>query len=427
MAKVVEIHGREILDSRGMPTVEVEVRLECGRSACASVPSGASTGTHEAVELRDGEAGRYLGRGVRTAVGNVDKIISPALMGLDPLDQRLIDGTLIDLDGTAQKKRLGANAMLAVSLAVARAAAMSLDLPLWRYLGGPGVHLMPLPLLNVVNGGAHANNNLEIQEFMIIPHGADSFAEALRMGAETYQALKKKLAGLGRSTGVGDEGGFSAGFSGHDEALDLLVDAICAAGFTAGEDISIGLDVAASELTAEGGYLFGNGRQVSGAEELIAIYEDLCRRYPIISLEDGLAEDDWQGWVSLTTRLGGKIQLVGDDLFVTNGVRLRTGMDIGAANAVLVKPNQIGTLTETLDVIDQARRGGYNTIISHRSGETDDSFIADLAVATGAGQIKCGAPRGMDRLSKYNRLLSIEEALGGRSAFAGACAAAPRK
>jgi len=415
----LKVHGREILDSRGFPTVEAEVKLDCGIVAHASVPSGASTGTYESVELRDGDRGRYIGKGVRTAVGNINETISPALEGLDPLKQKLVDETLIKIDGTLHKRRLGANAMLAASLAVARAAAFSLNLPLWRYLGGLSAHLMPTPMMNVVNGGAHANNNLSIQEFMIIPHGAPTFADALRMGSETYQALKKTLIGFNRPTGVGDEGGFSTDFRDQTEVLDFLVTAIRDAGFTPGEQISIGLDIAANEFAKNGFYQLNGSDYRYTSGELIDMYELLCSKYPIISIEDGLAEDDWQGWVSLTKRLGGKIQLVGDDLFVTHKDRLRMGMERGCANAVLIKPNQIGTLTETLDVFDLARRGGYRTIISHRSGETDDSFIADLAVATGAGQIKSGAPRGMDRLTKYNRLLRIEESLGEYSIFAG--------
>lgn len=418
MSRITKVHGREILDSRGTPTVEVEITLGSGIAARASVPSGASTGTYEAVELRDGDPGRYLGKGVRTAVRNVNNQIAEALVNLDPLRQRLVDETLIEIDGTLHKKRLGANAMLATSLAVARAAAFSLNLPLWRYLGGLSAHLMPTPLMNIVNGGAHANNNLSIQEFLIIPHGADSFAEALRMGAETYHALKKILLRFGRSTGTGDEGGFSTNFRDQTEVLDFIITAIRDAGYKPGVHISLGLDVAASEFSNNGSYQFSGNSYRYTSGELIDMYELLCSKYPIISIEDGLAEDDWQGWVALTKRLGDKIQLIGDDLFVTHKDRLRLGMERGAANAVLIKPNQIGTLTETLEVFDMARRGGYRTIISHRSGETDDSFIADLAVATGAGQIKSGAPSGMDRLTKYNRLLRIEESLGEYSIFA---------
>lgn len=419
MSGIVNVHGREILDSRGFPTVEVEVTLDCGVTAKASVPSGASTGTYESTELRDGDSHRYLGKGVLKAVSNVNETISPALAGFDPLRQKRVDETLIDIDGTLNKKRLGANAMLATSLAVARAAAFSLNLPLWRYLGGLNAHLMPTPMMNIVNGGAHANNNLNIQEFLIIPHGAPNFAEAVRMCSETYQALKKVLIRFNRSTGIGDEGGFSTDFRDQAEVLDFIVTAIRDAGYEPGAQIAIGLDVAASEFAKNSCYQFRGSDYNYTSGELIDMYELLCAKYPIISIEDGLAEDDWQGWVSLTKRLGHKIQLIGDDLFVTHKDRLRMGIERGAANAVLIKPNQIGTLTETLDVFDMARRGGYRTIISHRSGETDDSFIADLAVATGAGQIKSGAPRGMDRLTKYNRLLRIEELLGEYSLFAG--------
>lgn len=420
MAHIANIHGREILDSRGFPTVEVEVSLDCGVSAKASVPSGASKGTYESKELRDGDNSRYLGKGVLCAVANVNETIAPALAGYDPLRQKLVDETLLSIDGTLQKKRLGANAMLATSLAVARAAAFSLNLPLWRYLGGLNAHLMPTPMMNIVNGGAHANNNLNIQEFLIIPHGAHSFGEALRMCSETYHALKKVLIRFHRSTGIGDEGGFSTDFRDQSEVLDFIVTAIRDAGYEPGDQIAIGLDVAASEFAVNNAsYQFSGSDYRYTSGELIDMYELLCAKYPIISIEDGLAEDDWQGWTVLTKRLGGKVQLIGDDLFVTHKDRLYMGMERGAANAVLIKPNQIGTLTETLDVFDLASRGGYKTIISHRSGETEDSFIADLAVATGAGQIKSGAPRGMDRLTKYNRLLRIEEALGEYSKFAG--------
>lgn len=419
LSRIIGVHGREILDSRGFPTVEVEVALDSGVTAKASVPSGASMGTYEAAELRDGETHRYLGKGVRGAVDNVNQPIAEALTGLDPLRQKLVDERLIQIDGTLHKKRLGANAILAASLAVARAAAFSLNLPLWRYLGGLSAHLMPTPLMNIVNGGAHANNNLSIQEFLIIPHGAENFAEALRMGSETYHALKKILLRFKRSTGIGDEGGFSTDFRDQTEVLDFIITAIRDAGYEPGIHISLGLDVAANGFADNGAYQFSGSSYRYTSGELIDMYELLCSKYPIISIEDGLAEDDWQGWIALTRRLGDKIQLIGDDLFVTHKDRLRIGLERGAANAVLIKPNQIGTLTETLDVFDIARRAGYRTIISHRSGETDDSFIADLAVATGAGQVKSGAPRGMGRLTKYNRLLRIEESLGEYSVFAG--------
>ncbi len=419
LSSIVNVHGREILDSRGFPTVEVEVTLDSGIVGQASVPSGASTGTYESYELRDGDNGRYMGRGVQKAVRNINEVIALEIRGFDPLEQDLIDSALIALDGTLQKKRLGANAILGTSLATARAAANSLGIPLWRYLGGLNADLLPTPLMNVINGGMHANNNLNIQEFLIIPYGAQSFAEALRMGAETYHSLKKILIKYNKTTGTGDEGGFSCDFRDQEEALDLLVMAISDAGYQPGHQISIGLDIAANQFCSDGGYKFPGSDYKYTSGELIDIYELLCSKYPIISIEDGLSEDDWQGWTAMTERLSGKIQLIGDDLFVTHKDRLLIGMEKKAANAVLVKPNQIGTLSEVLSVVDIARRGGYRTIISHRSGETADSFIADLAVATGAGQIKAGAPRGMDRLSKYNRLLRIEESIQGRSQFAG--------
>jgi len=397
----------------------VEVTLDSGIVGKASIPSGASTGTYEAHELRDGDSGRYMGKGVLKAVQNIKEIISPALKGMDPLKQDHIDKALIELDGTLQKKRLGANAILGVSLATARTAAYSKELPLWRYLGGLNANLMPVPLMNVINGGTHANNNLNIQEFLIIPHGAPSFTEALRMGAETYHALSRILAKYGKSTGTGDEGGFASDFRDQEEVLDFLLMAIRSAGYQPGKEISIGLDIAANQFYSKGAYQFHGSDYKYTANELIDIYELMCDKYPIISIEDGLAEDDWQGWIDMTKRLSGRIQLIGDDIFVTHTDRLQLGIDRGAANAVLVKPNQVGTLTETLKLVEMARRGGYRTIISHRSGETADNFIADLAVATGAGQIKAGAPRGIERLRKYNRLIRIEESLEGRSHFAG--------
>ncbi|MCC8056954.1 phosphopyruvate hydratase [Cloacibacillus sp.] len=419
MSRIESIHAREILDSRGFPTVEVEVRLDSGTMGGASVPCGASTGTYEAFEMRDKDNGRYRGRGVLDAVKNINEVIAPALKGLNPAEQALVDNTMIELDGTLHKIRLGANATLGVSLAVARAAANDLVVPLWRYLGGLNADLMPVPMMNVINGGVHADNNLNIQEFLIIPHGAPSFAESLHMGTETYHALKDILARTGKPTGTGDEGGFSCDFRDPDEVLETLMLAISEAGYQPGRDISIGLDVAASQFAVEGAYQFPGSNCRFTACELIDMYENLCAKYPVISIEDGLAEDDWQGWVSLTERLGKKIELIGDDLFVTHKDRLRLGIEKHAANAVLIKPNQIGTLTETLNVCEMALRAGYNRIISHRSGETSDSFIADLSVATGAGQIKAGAPRGMERVRKYNRLIRIEEALAGRSEFAG--------
>ncbi|MDO5115941.1 MAG: phosphopyruvate hydratase [Synergistaceae bacterium] len=419
MSYIEKIHAREILDSRGYPTVEAEVRLNSGTLGMASAPCGASTGSYEATELRDGDSGRYSGRGVLNAVKIVNEVIAPALKGLDPTEQALVDNTMIELDGTLHKRRLGANAMLAVSLAVARAAANELVVPLWRYLGGLSADLMPVPMMNVINGGVHSNNNLNIQEFLIIPHNAPSFAESLRMGAETYHTLKKILERGGKFTGTGDEGGFACDFRDTDKVFLTLMQAISEAGYQPGVDISIGLDVAATQFLSDGSYCFPGSDCRFTSGELIDMYENICAKYPVISIEDGLAEDDWQGWVSLTERLGDKVQLIGDDLFVTHKERLKIGIEKRAANAVLIKPNQIGTLTETLNVAEMALRAGYSRIISHRSGETSDSFISDLAVATGAGQIKAGAPRGMDRVRKYNRLIRIEEALGGRSEFAG--------
>lgn len=419
MYRIANVHAREVLDSRGYPTVEAEVTLDSGVIGRASVPSGSSTGTYEAHELRDGDTGRYMGKGVQKAVQNIREVVSPALKGMDPSEQDQIDGALIQIDGTLHKKRLGANATLAVSLASARTAAYSKGISLWRHLGGLSANLLPTPLMNVVNGGTHANNNLNIQEFLLIPHGAPSFAEALRMGAETYHSLGRILSRYGKSTGVGDEGGYASDFRDQEEVLDFMVMAIRNAGYQPGKEISIGLDVAASQFYSKGSYQFRGCDFKYTAGDLIDIYELMCEKYPILSIEDGLAEDDWQGWASMTQRLSGRVQLIGDDIFVTHTDRLRLGMEMGAANAVLVKPNQIGTLTETLKLIDMARRGGYKVIISHRSGETADSFIADLAVATCAGQIKSGAPRGIERLRKYNRLMRIEESLQGRSQFAG--------
>ncbi len=419
MSLIAKVHAREILNSRGYPTVEVDVTLESGVMGQASVPTGASIGTYEAYDLRDGDAGRYRGKGVLKAVDNINKFIDPMLKGMDPLEQVLIDESLIHLDGTLHKTRLGANAVLAVSLAVARAAAHSMNMPLWRYLGGLNANLLPVPFMNVISGGTRLNKNLNIQEFLIIPHGAPFFTESLRMGAETYHALEDVLADKGKMTGVGDEGAFYTDFRDQEEALDSLMEAIKKAGYVPGTDISIGLDIAASHFCSNGAYQFPSSNYKYTSGELIDMYEILCGKYPIMSIEDGLAEDDWHGWKSMTERLGAKIQLIGDDLFVTHKERLRIGIENGAANSVLVKPNQIGTLTETMNVIDMARRNGYHSIISHRSGETADNFIADLAVATGAGQIKAGAPCRVDRLAKYNRLIRIEESLQGRSQFAG--------
>ncbi len=418
MSTIVGVHAREILDSRGNPTVEVEAALETGETARAGVPSGASTGTFEAVELRDGGT-RYGGKGVLTAVKNVNEIIAPAVCGMDSDDLRAIDHAMIELDGTPNKGKLGANAILGVSMAVTRAGALSHDMPLNAYLGGMGAKTLPTPMMNVINGGAHADNNLDIQEFMIVPHGAPTFAEALRMGAETYHALKKLLVKEGFSTGLGDEGGFAPNFSSNRMGFEYLVRAIEAAGYEPGKQISIACDVAISELYKGGKYHFeGEGREFTPAE-LADYYAELANDFPIISIEDGMNEEDWDGWKLLTEKIGAKVQLVGDDLFVTNPTRLSKGISLGAANSILIKLNQIGTVSETLDVIDMAHNAGYSWVVSHRSGETDDSFISDLAVATCSGQIKTGAPARMDRIAKYNQLLRIEEALAGEVSYAG--------
>jgi enolase len=419
------VRAREILDSRGNPTVEVEVGVVDGTVGRAAVPSGASTGESEAVELRDGGE-RYLGKGVTRAVANVEEIIAPALLGHDVTQQRAIDGLLCDLDGTDNKATLGANAILGVSLAVARAAASVTGLPLYAYLGGPNAHLLPVPCLNVLNGGSHADSNVDFQEFMLVPHGAPSFREALRMGAETYHRLKKVLHDRGLGTGLGDEGGFAPNLGSNAEALDLLVEAIEAAGFVAGTDISIALDPATSELYRDGAYrLDGEGR-VLGSEEMVALWEDLIDRYPIVSIEDGLDEADWDGWKLLVERIGDRVQIVGDDLLVTNPAFVQRGIDERAANSVLVKVNQIGSLTETFDAVALAQRAGWTAMISHRSGETEDTTIADIAVAVNAGQIKTGAPARSDRVAKYNQLLRIEEELGDAARYAGD-AAFPRR
>ena len=427
MSTIVSVTGREVLDSRGNPTVEVEVHLSSGVSGRAMVPSGASTGEHEAVELRDGDKARYAGKGVLTAVKNVNDEIQQALLGLDAVDQRGIDHLLIDLDGTENKGRLGANAILGTSLAVARAAADELDLPLFRSVGGPNAHVLPVPMMNVINGGAHADNNIDLQEFMIMPVGAASFSEALRWGTETYHVLKKVLADRGLATAVGDEGGFAPNLASNEEAIKVLIEAIERAGRTPGEDIAIALDPAMSELFRDGKYhLAGEGKVMSSAE-LADWWTDLVGKYPIVSIEDGMAEDDWDGWSALSAQVGSKVQLVGDDLFVTNARRLRMGIDRGVANSVLVKVNQIGSLTETLDTVELATRHSYTSVMSHRSGETEDSTIADLAVATNCGQIKTGAPARSDRVAKYNQLLRIEELLGDTAAYMGKSALAPRK
>jgi enolase len=419
VAEIEAVGAREILDSRGNPTVEVEVQLDDGTVGRASVPSGASTGAFEAYELRDGGE-RYLGKGVEKAVDAVMDELAPAVEGLDADDQRLVDHAMIERDGTPNKSRLGANAILGVSLAVAHAAADSADLALFRYLGGPAAHILPVPMMNVINGGAHADNNVDIQEFMILPVGAPSFRDALRWGAETYHSLKNLLKKKGLGTGLGDEGGFAPDLGSNRAALDLLVEAITAAGFTPGKDVALGLDAASSEFYADGHYTF-EGRQAD-AGFFADYYRDLVEAYPLITIEDPLAEEDWAGWQHLTERLGSRVQLVGDDLFVTNPTRIAEGIAQGAANSVLVKVNQIGSLTETFDAVELAHRAGYTTVISHRSGETEDTTIADLAVATGSGQIKTGAPARSERVAKYNQLLRIEEELGDAAQYAGRAA-----
>ena len=431
MTSIESLRGREVLDSRGNPTVEAEVGLSDGALGRAAVPSGASTGEHEAVELRDGDARRYLGKGVGKAVENINGPIQKAVVGLNAADQALLDRRLIELDGTPNKSRLGANALLAVSLAAARAVAVSLKLPLYRYLGGVHATLLPVPMMNVINGGAHADNNVDFQEFMLVPLGAPRFSEALRMGVETFHTLKKVLTKRGYNTSVGDEGGFAPNLKSNVEALEVLLEAIQAAGYRPGQDIAIALDPAASEFFEKSQYVFKKSdKSRKNSEEMVEFWADWVDRYPIVSLEDGLAEDDWAGWKLLTERLGGKLQLVGDDLFVTNTERLARGIQGGVANSILIKVNQIGTLTETLEAIELARRNGYSAVVSHRSGETEDTFIADLVVATGAGQIKTGSASRTDRIAKYNQLLRIEEALGtearflGRSAFPASWAAA---
>ncbi len=418
MATIEAIVAREILDSRGNPTVEVEVGLDDGTTARAAVPSGASTGAFEAIELRDGDKGRYLGKGVEKAVANVADRIVEELVGYDAADQRAIDQKMKDIDGTPDKSTLGANAILGVSLAVAKAAAASADLSLFRYLGGPNAHLLPVPMMNILNGGAHADSNVDIQEFMIAPIGAPTFREALRSGAEVYHALKAVLKRKGLSTGLGDEGGFAPNLPANAAALDLIAEAVQAAGYTLGTDIVLALDVASTELYKDGVYTFEGATKSS--DELIAYYAGLVDAYPIVSIEDGLAEDDWKGWTALTAQLGDKIQTVGDDLFVTNPERIARGIAEQAANAVLVKVNQIGSLTETFDAVELAHRSGLRCMMSHRSGETEDTTIADLAVATGCGQIKTGAPARSDRVAKYNQLLRIEEELDDAARYAGA-------
>ncbi|GAC1487786.1 MAG: phosphopyruvate hydratase [Pseudarthrobacter sp.] len=417
MALIDAIHAREILDSRGNPTVEVEVLLSDGQIGRAAVPSGASTGEHEAVELRDGDKGRYLGKGVQKAVDAVIDQIAPALIGFDATDQRSIDQAMLDLDGTPNKGKLGANAILGVSLAVANAAAASADLPLYKYLGGPNAHVLPVPLMNILNGGSHADSDVDIQEFMIVPIGAETFSEGLRWGVEVYHNLKSVLQAKGLSTGLGDEGGFAPNLPSNRAALDLIQEAIKNAGYTPGKDVALALDVASSEFFKDGAYQF-EGKALSAAE-MSAYYAELVADYPLVSIEDPLDENDWDGWKTLTDAIGDKVQLVGDDLFVTNPSILQRGIDTKTANSLLVKVNQIGSLTETLDAVSLAQRAGYTTITSHRSGETEDTTIADISVATNAGQIKTGAPARSERVAKYNQLLRIEEELDDAARYAG--------
>ena len=419
MTAIIDIHAREILDSRGNPTVEVDVVLETGASGRAAVPSGASTGAHEAVELRDGDDARYGGKGVQNACAAVDGEIFDALSGMDAEDQFLIDRTMTALDGTPNKSRLGANAILGVSLAVAKAAADEAGLPLYRFVGGAYAHLLPVPQMNIINGGVHADNPIDIQEFMIMPVGAGTFADAVRMGAETFAALRAALKAAGHNTNIGDEGGFAPALTGSEEALEFIMKAIETAGYKPGADIVLALDAAASEFFTDGAYaLTGEGKTLDAAG-MVAYYEGLVGGYPIVSVEDGMAEDDWEGWKALTASLGGKVQLVGDDVFVTAPARLKDGIDKGVANAILIKLNQIGTLTETLETVEMAHKAGYRAVISHRSGETEDTTIADVAVATNAGQIKTGSLSRSDRLAKYNQLMRIEEELGPAARYAG--------
>jgi enolase len=420
MSTIIEVHAREIIDSRGNPTVEAEVTTASGARGRAAVPSGASTGEHEAVELRDKDAKRFGGKGVLEAVKNVNEVLGPRLEGIDAADQIAVDAEMMEADGTSNKAKLGANALLSVSLAVARAAAEETGLPLYRYLGGPMARVMPVPLMNILNGGAHASNNVDAQEFMVVPIGADTFQDALRMGIETFHSLKKVLTSMGLSTAVGDEGGFAPQLPSNEAALDVLMEAVRKAGYEPGKDLAIALDVAASELFQDGEYVFkkGDGSRRS-ASDMVDLYAGWVDRYPIVSIEDGLAEDDWAGWSKLTERLGHRIQLVGDDLFVTNVDRLARGIEEDVGNAVLVKVNQIGTLTETLQCIEMAKGSAFGVVISHRSGETEDTFISDLAVGTGAGQIKTGSASRTDRVAKYNQLLRIAEELGDLAHYPG--------
>ncbi len=419
MTIISDVYAREVLDSRGNPTVEVEVRLESGALGRAIVPSGASTGAHKAVELRDGDKSRYLGKGVLQAVENVNMIIAPEIIGYDAIEQVVIDQKLIEIDGTPNKAKLGANAILAVSIATARAAAEALDIPLYTYLGGFNAKTLPVPMLNIINGGAHADNNVDVQEFMVLPVGAPTFAEALRTGAEIFHSLKSVLKAKGLNTAVGDEGGFAPNFGSNEEAITTVIEAIEKAGFKPGVDVFLGMDVASTEFFKDGKYhLEGEGKSYTPAE-FVDLLASWAYKYPIITIEDGCSEDDWEGWKLLTEKLGGKVQLVGDDLFVTNTERLADGIEKGVGNSILVKVNQIGTLTETFDAIEMAKRAGYTAIISHRSGESEDSTIADIAVATNAGQIKTGAPSRSDRVAKYNQLLRIEDNLGATAIYGG--------
>lgn len=421
MITIADVHAREILDSRGNPTVEADVILSNGIMASAAVPSGASTGEHEAVELRDGTEDRYLGKGVLDAVANVEEAIAPAIRGMSPYEQVQVDYAMIEVDGTPNKARLGANAILAVSLATARAAALDAGLPLYRYLGGPMANILPVPMMNILNGGAHAANNVDFQEFMVMPVGAETFSEGLRVGVEIFHSLKKVLTSQGKSTSVGDEGGFAPDLGSNEEALEVILQAIEQAGYRPGDDVVLALDVAASELYRDGSYVFHkSSNQSLSAGEMVDFYADWVNRYPIRSIEDALDENDWDGWKQLTDAIGESTQLVGDDLFVTSSERLGEGIERGVGNAILIKVNQIGTLTETLEAIELATRSGYNSVISHRSGETEDTFIADLAVATGVGQIKTGSASRTDRVAKYNQLLRIEESLGDAARYPGA-------
>ena len=420
MPYIEDIYAREVLDSRGNPTIEVEVYTESGAFGRAIIPSGASTGEHEAIELRDDDPERYLGKGVLKAVDNVNEIIAPEIEGMNVLSQRHIDLFMLDLDGTEKKEKLGANAILGVSLACAKAAADFLGLPLYSYIGGVNAHMLPVPMMNILNGGKHADNNVDIQEFMIAPVGAESFAHAVRMCAETYQTLKKVLKGKGLSTSVGDEGGFAPNLKSNFEALDVIVEAIKEAGYAPGEDIYIGIDSAASEFYQDGKYnLAAEKNPIKSAEELVDFYEEMITKYPIIFIEDGLAEDDWDGWKVLTDRLGDKVQLTGDDIFVTNTKRIKKGIEMGVSNSVLIKLNQIGTLTETIEAIEMSKQAGFTCLVSHRSGETEDTIIADFTVAMNTGQLKTGAPCRVDRVAKYNQLIRIEEELEDAAVYAG--------